>query len=181
MSLVFFSYNLIGDDYILNLTGKRVYDTQHNYTKKDNYRVFKLEGAFTDNFGNYGNWSTIVNAEIENNILKYHAFSLKYSYQDGSIVFAKGNRTNEELEQGIGKANYISAPKKLSSLIGTVCNYGVNFLKETAFVIFKCNSTIEAKKSLTSISKKQNCQIILVSNTSLLLVQTSYSTLMQED
>ena len=155
MLLVFFvSCNLIGDDYILNLTGKIVYNTEHNYTKKDNYRIFKLEGAFTDNFGNYGNWSTIVNAEIENNMLKYHAFSLKYSYQDGSVVFAKGNRTNEELEQGIGKAKYVSAPKKLSSLIGTVCNYGVNFLKETAFVIFKCNITIEAKKSLTSISKK---------------------------
>ena len=153
--LVFFvSYNLIGDAYILNLTGRTVYNTEHNYTKKDNYRIFKLEGAFTDNLGNYGNWSTIVNAEIENNMLKYHAFSLKYSYQDGSIVFAKGNRTNEELEQGIGKAKYISAPKKLSSLIGTVCNYGVNFLKETAFVIFKCNITVEAKKSLTSISKK---------------------------
>ena len=90
---------------------------------------------------------------VENNILKYHAFSLRYSYQDGSIVFAKGNRTNEELEQGIGKAKYVSAPKKLSSLIGTVCNYGVTFLKETAFVIFKCDITDETKKALTSISK----------------------------
>ena len=113
----------------------------------------KTSGLWTDNFGNYGNWSTIVNAEIENNMLKYHAFSLKYSYQDGSTVFAKGNRTNEELEQGIGKAKYISAPKKLSPLIGTVCNYGVTFLKETAFVIFKCDITPEAKKLLTSIKK----------------------------
>ena len=80
ISIAFFvSFNLIGDDYILNLTGKRVYNTAHNYTKKDNYRIFELEGAFTDNLGNYGNWSTIVNAEIENNILKYHAFSLRYS------------------------------------------------------------------------------------------------------
>ena len=154
ISLIFFvSYNLTGDDYILNLTGKRVYNAAHNYTKKDNYRIFELEGAFTDNLGNYGNWSTIVNAEIENNFLKYHAFSLRYSYQDGSVVFAKGNRTNEELEQGIGKAKYVSAPKKLSSLIGTVCNYGVNFLKETAFVIFKCDITPETKKLLISIKK----------------------------
>ena len=86
---IFYTFSLIGDDYILNLTGKRIYNTAHNYTKKDNYRIFELEGAFTDNLGNYGNWSTIVNAEIENNILKYHAFSLRYSYQDGSIVFAK--------------------------------------------------------------------------------------------
>ena len=91
---------------------------------------------------------------IENNILKYYAFSLKYSYPDGSIVFAKGNRTNEELEQGIGKAKYVSAPKRLSSIVGTVCNYGVNFLKETAFVIFKCNISTDTKKKLTSISKK---------------------------
>ena len=155
ISLLFFiAFSLIGDDYILNLTGKRVYNAKHNYTKKDNYRIFELEGAFTDNLGNYGNWSTIVNAEIENNILKYHAFSLKYSYQDGSVVFAKGNRTNEELEQGIGKAKYVSAPKRLSSLVGTVCNYGVNFLKETAFVILKCNIATETKKALTTILKK---------------------------
>ncbi len=151
---LFISLNLIGDDYILNLTGKILYNAEHNYTKKDNYRIFELEGAFTDNLGNYGNWSTIVNVEIENNILKYHAFSLKYSYQDGSIVFAKGNRTNEELEQGTGKAKYVSAPMKLSPLIGTICNYGVNFLKETAFVIFKCSITTETKKLLTSIKKK---------------------------
>ena len=154
--LLFFivSLNLIGEDYILNLTGKRVYNAEHNYSKSDNYRIFALEGAFTDNLGNYGNWSTVVNAEIENNILKYHAFSLKYSYQDGSIVFAKGKRTNEELEQGIGKAKYVSAPKRLSSIIGTVCNYGVNFLKETAFIIFKCNISAETKKKFTSISKE---------------------------
>ena len=56
---------------------------------------FTSSGIWEDNLGNYGNWSTIVNAEIENNVLKYHAFSLRYSYQDGSIVFAKGNRTND--------------------------------------------------------------------------------------
>ena len=128
ISIAFFlSFNLIGDDYILNLTVKRVYNAAHNYTKKDNYRIFELEGAFTDSLGNYGNWSSIVNAEIENNILKYHAFSLRYSYQDGSVVFAKGNRTNEELEQGIGKATYVSSPKKLAFLNGTICNIGVPF------------------------------------------------------
>ena len=43
---VFFaSLNLIGEDYILNLTGKRIYNTEHNYSKKDNYRIFELEGA----------------------------------------------------------------------------------------------------------------------------------------
>ena len=72
----FFSFNLIGDDYILNLTGKRVYNAAHNYTKKHNYRIFELERAFTDNLGNYGNWSTIVNSKIENDILIYNAFSL---------------------------------------------------------------------------------------------------------
>ena len=50
---IFYTFSLIGDDYILNLTGKRVYNTAHNYTKKDNYRIFELEGAFTDNLGNY--------------------------------------------------------------------------------------------------------------------------------
>ena len=151
--VLFISLNLIGDDYILNLTGKRVYNSEHNYTEKDNYRIFELEGAFTDNLGNYGNWSSIVNAEIENNVLKYHAFSIRYSYQDSSIVYSKGNRTNEELEQGIGKAKYISTPKKLLSLIGTVCNYGINFLKDTAFVILKCDISPETKKSLTSIKQ----------------------------
>ena len=31
---LFISLNLIGDDYILNLTGKRLYNAKHNYTKK---------------------------------------------------------------------------------------------------------------------------------------------------
>ena len=32
--VLFISLNLIGDDYILNLTGKRVYNSEHNYTEK---------------------------------------------------------------------------------------------------------------------------------------------------
>ena len=108
----FISFNLFGEEYILNLTGKRIYNTEHNYSEKDNHRIFELEGAFTDNLGNYGNWSTIVNAEIQNSILKYHAFSLKYSYQDGSTIFAKGNRTNEELHKVLGKLLMYQNPKK---------------------------------------------------------------------
>ena len=150
---LFFFYKAHSFEYTRAVSGKRDIVTTFDISKYERFVNFVLDGTFTDNLGNYGNWSTIVNAEIENNILKYHAFSLKYSYQDGSIVFAKGNRTNEELEQGIGKAKYISAPKKLSPLIGTVCNYGVNFLKETAFVIFKCDITPKAKKLLTSIKK----------------------------
>ena len=48
--------------------------------KRQFYKIFELEEALTDNLGNYGNWSTIVNAKIENSFLKYHAFSLRYSY-----------------------------------------------------------------------------------------------------
>ena len=162
MKLILIIYNLLLTmyvhskeyfDYIIDNNAKRTIVMEHNFNETSFFRAFKLEGSFTDNLGNYGNWSSIVNAEIENNILKYHAFSLRYSYQNGSIVFAKGNRTNDELEQGIGKVKYISAPKILSPLIGTVCNYGVSFLKETAFVIFKCDITPEIKKLLTSIKK----------------------------
>ena len=150
----FLSLNSFAEEYVLNLTGEKTYKAEHNYSKKNNYRIFELEGAFTDNLGNYGNWNTIVYAEIENNLLKHHSFSLKYSYQDGSVVYAKGSRANEELEQGIGNASYISTPKKLASLIGTDCKYGVKFLADTAFVMFKCNISSDAKNQLIEINEK---------------------------
>ena len=59
-------------EYITNFQGKRTTIDVHNYSDKDNFRMIKLDGTFTDRLGNYGNWSAMVYIDIRNNQIYQH-------------------------------------------------------------------------------------------------------------
>ena len=48
------SLNIKAKEYILTQHGKRILLNEHIYTKNDSLKVFKLEGTFEDNAGNFG-------------------------------------------------------------------------------------------------------------------------------
>ena len=79
--------------------------------------ILKIDGTFTDNFSNYGNFNALVNLEIENSELKQHFFSTELTYQDGSIFYGQGSRTSKEFEQGTGKLLITTANKKVKKCI----------------------------------------------------------------
>ena len=137
LTLIVFSIN--AEEYIINFQGKRTTLDVHKYTDKDNFRMIKLDGTFTDKLGNYGNWTSMVYIDIRNNQIYQHGFSNHFVYQDDSFTFSKGNRTNDEYKQGVGKSTFIQASSNLSKLINFNCIYSMTFLKESIFGISKCN------------------------------------------
>ena len=135
LSLLFNILN--AEEYIANFQGKRTTIDVHNYSDKDNFRMLKLDGTFTDRLGNYGNWSAMVYIDIRNNQINEHGFSNHFVYQDNSFTYSKGNRTNDEYKQGVGKSTYIQSSSNLIDLIGSNCIYSMTFLKESIFGISK--------------------------------------------
>ena len=140
MKSIFFIINLSllfnilnAEEYIANFQGKRTTIDVHNYSDKDNFRMLKLDGTFTDRLGNYGNWSAMVYIDIRNNQINEHGFSNHFVYQDNSFTYSKGKRTNDEYKQGVGKSTYIQSSSNLLDLIGSNCIYSMTFLKESIF------------------------------------------------
>ena len=64
------SGNVSAKDYILEQQGKRILVKEHIYSETDNLKVFKLEGTFKDNAGNFGEANSIVNVITINNIVE---------------------------------------------------------------------------------------------------------------
>ena len=92
LPIIFFSLfiSLINaKEYIMNFQGKRTTVDIHKYSDKDNFRMIKLDGTFTDKLGNYGNRTAMINIDIVKPQINNHGFSSHFVYQYESFTFRK--------------------------------------------------------------------------------------------
>ena len=68
------------EDYIIDNNGKRTIVTEHYYNDKSFFRAFKIEGSFTDNIGNYGNWNAFVTIYITDGKVTKLDFSNQFKF-----------------------------------------------------------------------------------------------------
>ena len=153
--IILYSSAILSNDYKIDIHGKIVSNEKHKYSDNSYYSILKIDGTFTDNFSNYGNFNALVNLEIQNSTLKQHFFSAELTYQDGSIFYGQGSRTSKEFEQGTGKLLIKNANKKLKELVGVKCVYAINFFRSTSFTLTKCKITDEQKKALNNFSDNE--------------------------
>ena len=74
-------------DYIIDNNAKRTIIVEHNYNETSFFRAFKLEGSFTDNLANYGNWEGIVTTVIKNDrVVKLDA-NTQFTYQNNKKIY----------------------------------------------------------------------------------------------
>ena len=135
---VFVTLNLFSKDYLINLQAKVVSNDKHNYSEGNNFNLLKLDGSFTDNLGNYGNWNALVSFELDNNKIKQHFFSAEIIFQNESKMYIQGSRNSKEFAQGTGTFTVNAASKEIEELVGTKCIYAINFFKSTSFTNTKC-------------------------------------------
>ena len=132
------TFNLFSKDYLINFQAKVVNTDKHNYSEGNNFNLLKLDGSFTDNLGNYGNWNALASFELNNNKIKQHFFSAEIIFQNESKMYIQGSRNSKEFEQGTGTFTVNAASKEIKDLIGTKCIYAINFFKSTSFTNTKC-------------------------------------------
>ena len=142
------------EDYIIVNNGKRTTITEHNYTNKSSFRAFKIEGSFTDNLGNYGNWDAFVTTYIIGGKVSKLDFSNEFSFQNKSKFYLQGFRQEGTDEgAGVGKAMIVHPDRILKSLKDSKCVYSVKFLEDTFFGKTKCKITKEGLDELQKVSE----------------------------
>ena len=151
--LLLSTFNLFSKDYLINLQAKVVNNDKHNYSEGNNFNLIKLDGSFTDNLGNYGNWNALASFELNNNKIKQHFFSAEIIFQNESKMYIQGSRNSKEFEQGTGTFTVNAASKEIKDLIGTKCIYAINFFKSTSFTNTKCKVSDVAFERLQLIKQ----------------------------
>ena len=142
------------EDYFIDNNGKRTVITEHYYNDKSLFRAFKLEGSFTDNIGNYGNWNAFVTTYInEGKVIKLD-FSNKFTFQNKSKFYLQGFRQEGTDEgAGVGKAVIVYPDRTFKSLKNSKCVYSVKFLEDTFFGKTKCKVSKEGLRELQRVSE----------------------------
>ena len=142
------------EDYLMDNNGKRTLVTEHNYTNKSSFRAFKIEGSFTDNLGNYGNWDAFVTTYINEGKVTKLDFSNKFTFQNKSKFYLQGFRQEGTDEgAGVGKAMIVYPDRTFKSLKNSKCVYSVKFLEDTFFGKTKCKIPEQGFKELQKISE----------------------------
>ena len=147
------TFNLVSKDYLINLQAKVINNDKHNYSEGNNFNLIKLDGSFTDNLGNYGNWNALASFELNNNKIKQHFFSAEIIFQNESKIYIQGSRNSKEFEQGTGTFTVNAASKEMEELVGTKCIYAINFFKSTSFTNTKCRVSDIAFEKLQLIKQ----------------------------
>ena len=123
---------------------KRTLITEHKYSDNSKFRGYKIQGTFTDNIGNYGEWNTYVFAVISNSRINKLEFSTEFTYQNNKKIFFQGYRgQGSDEDAGVGKSILIAADKELQALIDTKCTYSIKFFNESTFGVNKCKFSEE--------------------------------------
>ena len=149
-----FAFVSLGEDYFIDNNGKRIIITEHNYSDKSSFRAFKLEGSFTDNLGNYGNWNAFVTTYITDGKVAKLDFSNQFNFQNKSKFYLQGYRQEGTDEgAGVGKAMIVYPDNGFKSLINSKCVYSVKFLEDTFFGKIKCKITKEGLLALQKVSE----------------------------
>ena len=151
--LYLYCLNIKAKDYVIESQGKRVFVKEHIYSKKDSFKVFKLEGTFKDNAGNFGEFNSIVNVKIENNFIESLDASNEFFYNKNIKAYNIAIRENNELEQGVGKWYFNYASKDINAIINSKCLYSIRYYKDNYLTLAKCSISEKAFEQIKNIKQ----------------------------
>ena len=152
MAVLFVSWgNVIAKDYILEQQGKRILVKEHIYSKTDSLKVFKLEGTFKDNAGNFGEANSIVNVITINNVVEKLEASNELIYNENIKAYNTAKRANNELKQGVGKWHFTHASKNIAAIINSECIYSIRYYKDKFLTLAKCDISEKAFEQIKNI------------------------------
>ena len=145
--------SVIAKDYIIEQQGKRILVKEHIYSKTDSLKVFKLEGTFKDNAGNFGEANSIVNVITINNVVEKLEASNELIYNKNIKAYNTAKRANNELKQGVGKWYFTYASKNITAIINSECIYSIRYYKNNFLTLAKCDIPEKAFEQIKNIKQ----------------------------
>ena len=140
-------------DYVIESQGKRILVKEHIYSEKDSYRIFKLEGTFKDNAGNFGEYNSVVNVKTLNNVVDSLEASNEFFYDKDTKAYNVALRASDELKQGVGKQYFTYASKNISEIKNSECIYSIRYYKDNFLQLAKCDIPEKAFEQIKKIKK----------------------------
>ena len=137
ISILFFANQaLCKDKYEFKIMGNSMKNDILVLPNKSKFNVFEGKGAFTDNRGNIGDFSSRgVRQTNEDGILTKLTAVLVFKTNNGSQVWAYPTRVKSELQVGAGYFEIFYSTGNLKNLYGKKCQYGLTVTKEKSFVM----------------------------------------------
>ena len=137
-TLIFFFINkaFCEDKYEFKIMGNAIKNDILELPNKSKFNVFEGKGAFTDNRGNIGDFSSRgVRQTDEDGILTKLTAVLVFKTTNGSQIWAYPTRVKSELQVGAGYFDIFHSSGNLKNLYGKKCQYGLTNTKEKSFVM----------------------------------------------
>ena len=134
--LLFIKIALCEEKYEFKIMGNSIKNDILELPNKSKFNIFEGKGAFTDNKGNIGDFSSRgVRQTDENWVLVKLTAVLVLKTNDGSQIWAYPTRVKSELLVGAGHFDIFHSTGNLKNLYGKKCQYGLTVTREKSFVM----------------------------------------------
>ena len=136
LSLIF-SFSLNAKEMVIQTTASYKLET-FTYSNKSTYSIYKGEGSWTNNLGDYGHIRCMGPIEKKSDFFKLDHIC-EYINQNNEKMWHRVNREgNQEADAGVGKGIIFDATGKYRQFIGVECPYAIKYLDNKNFSIHKC-------------------------------------------
>ena len=134
--LLFIKIALCEEKYEFKIMGNSIKNDILELPNKSKFNIFEGKGAFTDNKGNIGDFSSRgVRQTDENGVLVKLTAVLVLKTNDGSQIWAYPTRVKSELLVGAGYFEIFHSTGNLKNLYGKKCQYGLTVTREKSIVM----------------------------------------------
>ena len=132
-----FSFSLNAKDMIIQTTTSYVLE-KFTYSNESTYSIYKGEGSWTNNLGDYGHIKCMGPIEKDSNYFKLNHIC-EYINQNNEKMWHRVNREgNQDADAGVGKSIIFDATGKYKKYVGSECPYAIKYLDNKNFSKSKC-------------------------------------------
>ena len=132
-----FSIPLTAKEMVIQTTASYILET-FTYSNGSTYSIYKGEGSWTNNLGDYGHIKCMGPIEKKSNYFKLNHIC-EYINQDNEKMWHRVNREgNQDADAGVGKSIIFDATGKYKKYIGSECAYAIKYLDNKNFSKSKC-------------------------------------------
>ena len=136
LSLIF-SFSINAKEMVIQTTASYKLET-FTYSNNSTYSIYKGEGSWTNNIGDYGHIRCMGPIEKKSDFFKLDHIC-EYINQNNEKMWHRVNREgNQEVDAGVGKGIIFDATGKYRQFIGVKCPYAIKYLDNKNFSIHKC-------------------------------------------
>ena len=136
--IIIFNSGLIyaNESYKFRIMGNSINNDITELPNKSIFNIFDAKGAFTDNDGNIGDFSSKGVRQTDNKgVLKKLIAILVFESTDGSQIWGTPTRSESDLDIGAGFFDIFYASGVLKKLSNKRCQYGLTPTKNKSFVM----------------------------------------------